>query len=61
MFFNCHGIKLLLSKYGTLILVSKWAARRELYRIVRYLGSGIVSEPLTYEAARTLGVPEPLS
>jgi hypothetical protein len=25
MFFICHGLKLLLSKYGTLILVSKWA------------------------------------
>jgi hypothetical protein len=27
----------------------------------RHLGSGIVSECHTYEAARTLGVPEPLS
>jgi len=25
MFFTRHGLKLLLSKYGTLILVSKWA------------------------------------
>jgi hypothetical protein len=25
MFFIWHGLKLLLSKYGTLILVSKWA------------------------------------
>ena len=25
MFFICHGLKLLLSKYATLILVSKWA------------------------------------
>jgi hypothetical protein len=24
MFFICHGLKLLLSTYGTLILVSKW-------------------------------------
>ena len=33
----------------------------ELCRIIRNLGSGIVSECHTYEAARTLGVPEPLS
>jgi hypothetical protein len=37
------------------------AARRALCRIIRHLGSGIVSELQSYEAARSLGVPQPLS